>query len=458
MKTKFLLLTSCFLTLSLGINAQELLIDDFEGEAKEWNAIGDATNTVEANPAQDIINPSNNVLKVFCMGVEGAPYSSFSGPILNNQSVPIGKAAGQYRYAHVKAFYEKAQTCVLKLENGPDGATVESRWTDVGTTNQWIDLVFDLIPEGNTITEGTYQSVFIIAGITNSLDWYVEKKVEQTFYFDDITFSNDPNPKSLIPDPTDALAILENFESGTLSFTTALNDLDDGRTTFSIENNPDRSGINTSLKVLKMNRNENNTNAWAGFWSNLTDAAKAKFNTDKYPYARYKIYNDLGGAEAKFKYERAGDNAEVASETAPSKVNEWEEVIFDLGKAGATGSYDIIAIMPDFADNRPAHSLYIDDIALSHDKELSISAPALAAILNSITVLTDGDVAKISFRMDKETDVLVTFYNVSGQIIDKQIKKAIEGINETSVNIKDKGVYFVKITVDNKSVVSKFIR
>lgn len=187
-------MVACF-AISFMAKAQVFVIDDFEGAEKGWASIADATVLVDVNPSG-----SGHALKVTCSKV-GAPYSSFSGPILNGQTIPLGTGAGQYQYIHAKVYYEAAQTCVIKLENGPGGALFESGWIDVNDVNVWKDLVVDVTTISG-FTPGDYGTFFMMPGRTNSEDWYNPKKESQIFYIDNIELSNDPNPTTSITDVT----------------------------------------------------------------------------------------------------------------------------------------------------------------------------------------------------------------------------------------------------------------
>ncbi len=464
MKKRFLLLAGCFFALSAGLNAQELFIDDFEGEAKDWQVIGDAALTVESNPFPDAMNSSAKVLKVVCEGPDGAIYNGISGPILNQLAIPVGMGAGQYRYAHVKVYYGQTETLVLSLESGPSD-NFGSPWSDVGTgnLNKWVDLVIDCqgAPAGN------YGTIFVMPGRINSEEWYGDKKASQVFYLDDIRFSNDPNPynpnptPNPIPEPTDDYAVLDNFENGLVNFSSQLNEMADA--SFSVVENPSKSGINTSDKVLQVTRNADNTGAWAGFWADLTVASVPRCDMNKYHYAHFKLLQDIGadGLTASFKVEGGAGTPpalEMNAMNGSILVNEWQDVIFDLTAADGGGEYTRIAVMPDRADNRPAHSVYIDDIIFTKTQNLPSGISNVLAVINSIKVNVEGNVTDITFNLEQTAVTNVSVYNISGQLMDRQVINGINGINSVKTVVNTPGVYVVKVAVGNKALVTKFIK
>ncbi len=196
MKKRFLLLIGCAMALSFTANAQEQLIDDFEGGDIGWFVVNDAALDWVNNPHPSPVNSSAKVLMITCR-VDGNPdaiYNGISGPLLEGLAIPVGTGAGQYRYAHIKVYYDKSQALELSLEAGP-GANFGSSWKDVRESpednlNKWTDLVIDC----QTATAGNYGKIFIMPGRMNHEPWYGEPKTSQIFYLDDVRFSNDPNP------------------------------------------------------------------------------------------------------------------------------------------------------------------------------------------------------------------------------------------------------------------------
>lgn len=154
--------------------------------------------------------------------------------------------------------------------------------------------------------------------------------------------------------------IIENYEGTPITMNIikgGSNDL----STLTVVNNPFKTGINTSNKVCKLFRDKDGL-PWEGFWSNLT----VDLTVNKYVHV--KVYKTRI-SPVKFKVE-GGPNGplEIASMSPQTKVNEWEDLVFDF--SSLTGTYTTISLMPDFKDpvglNKDI-TLYFDDIVINND-------------------------------------------------------------------------------------------
>ncbi len=261
-----------------------------------------------------------------------------------------------------------------------------------------------------------------------------------------------------LPVPSNDEVVLDNFENNQPNFTFQLNDL--AGATFNIMDNPKTDAVNGSSKVLQITRADNTS--WMGFWCDLTAKAFANFDSDKYPYVRFKILRTVDGASTRFKFEQSsttGDTKEILPQTLPSKVNEWEEVIFPIGANGAKGHYYKMGIQPDFADGRTAGTVvYIDDIKLTATDAASPTGLPVVEDIDNIKISFNGNKGTITFNSEQKNDVVITVCNVTGQILSKQILKNISiGVNSSDIIIPNPGVYLLKLMQGNKSSVVKFI-
>jgi len=103
---------------------------------------------------------------------------------------------------------------------------------------------------------------------------------------------------------------------------------------------------------------------WGGFWSSLPTPIDVTDNK----YVHVKVWKPRI-SPIKFKIE-GGDagTIEVASINPQQTTNAWEDIVFDFSEK--TGTYPIIAFMPDFEDPLTLTediTIYFDDIILNND-------------------------------------------------------------------------------------------
>lgn len=448
-RTLFIL--GCLASGMLGMQAQELQdpywVSDFENdEALYWNPIGgkDMIEIVD-NPLKDDVNASNKVLKLTLPKGE-----TYAGAIITVDNLPVGDAAGHYRYGRVKFYKPQTGTSILKMQQGPNGDREVSQTVEGGT---WVDVAFafNFAANNDAGAIGAYKEVYIIG---NTTDYEGDEFV---MYIDDVMFTNPPlTINDGLPATTDELAVLDNFENGKVNFTQELKSMEGA--SFGVVDNPKKDKVNGSKKVLEIVRPQDAA-AWAGFYAQLNENAAPKCDMDKYRYARFKVLQDVAGASARFKVEfPGGDNVEKEPLTSPEKVNEWEEIIFDMDEAA--GLYPQVVVMPDFADNRPVHTVYIDDIMFS--KELDVETPGtsveLLSVANSLRTVIDGNRIDVLFFAKTDAAMTLSIYDATGRTITVQQVNAEAGENRVSLNIERSGIFLVKVSRGNKSVISKFCK
>ncbi len=130
-------------------------------------------------------------------------------------------------------------------------------------------------------------------------------------------------------------------------------------TCFEIVDNPFPAGINTSTKVVKFIRSKAG-DPWAGFWT-----SEIPININ-FRYVHAKVYKTRI-SPLKFKLEGGIDgNVELFSATPQTKINEWEDIVFDY--SDKSGTYPTFAFMPDFAEPVNLSEdlvIYFDDIIVN---------------------------------------------------------------------------------------------
>ncbi|NQU85203.1 MAG: sulfatase-like hydrolase/transferase, partial [Mariniphaga sp.] len=122
--------------------------------------------------------------------------------------------------------------------------------------------------------------------------------------------------------------------------------------TTEIVKNPVIDGINKSQTVVKIIRPDENAQNWSGTYANVTQFQR------KFRYLHLKI---LKSRKSQVRAKLKGKNMEleVFSTNSQSKINEWEDFVFDFNNF--SGPINTINIQPDFEIGN-YHEIYIDDI------------------------------------------------------------------------------------------------
>ncbi len=132
--------------------------------------------------------------------------------------------------------------------------------------------------------------------------------------------------------------------------------------------NPDPTGANTSYTVAKFVRGKGDP--WGGFYATLPTSIDVAHNK----YVHVKVWKPRI-TPVKFKLE-SPNTADIASINPQSKVNAWEELVFDV--SSATGpDYVKVVFMPDFEDPVTLTdyiTMYFDDLYINNDPAVG-SAP-----------------------------------------------------------------------------------
>jgi hypothetical protein len=154
--------------------------------------------------------------------------------------------------------------------------------------------------------------------------------------------------------------VIENYEGTPIT----MNILNGGATdlsTLTVVNNPFKTGINTSNKVCYLLRDKDGIPG-EGFWSTKT----IDLTTNKYIHV--KVYKTRI-TSVSFKVEDGlGGILEIASINPQTKVNQWEDLVFDF--SSLTGIYTKISLMPDFIDPVGLGAdinIYFDDIFINNN-------------------------------------------------------------------------------------------
>jgi len=161
-----------------------------------------------------------------------------------------------------------------------------------------------------------------------------------------------------------ATYVLDDFENGSVNFTTEVKVNPSASFDIAVVNNPVKAGLNTSNKVWEWARYDVSPDAnqpWAGFYATLKTAIPKGYHRIEIKYLRTNATSQL-----KIKCEGA-ISKEISALTPASKTNEWETMVFDIY---ANGILNVVTFgfFPDFYEPiNPTAEVYIDDITIVFD-------------------------------------------------------------------------------------------
>lgn len=333
---KNLLFVAMFTTLGFWTNAQT--IEDFESITMNFFAGG--TNgmlSVVANP--DTAGNHSLYVGKMVRGFDGDPWAGWWAVL----PTPIDITANPY--VHIKVWKPRVSPVAFKVEEGAGNSGDVYPMNPQSLTNQWEELVYDM---SATPATGEYVKIVFLPDFIDP----VGLTEDIVIYFDDMYVNNDPAVGS------DPVQMMENFETIPLNY--MLGGAED-LSYMELIPNPDPSGINTSAHVIHFMRDKDGV-PWGGFWSTtVVDVTENKFMHVKVWKPRV--------SPVKFKIEGgAAGNLEAGSIYPQDSVNAWQDMVFDF--SDKTGTYPIIALMPDFIDPvglTEDISIYFDDIILNND-------------------------------------------------------------------------------------------
>ncbi len=134
------------------------------------------------------------------------------------------------------------------------------------------------------------------------------------------------------------------------------------QTEYEIFENPDQSGINTSLLVGRISKIKGNSIGWSG----IAMINQPKVNLYNGGYLKMKVFatTKMGTVQVKLETDPRSQQAYGLAEV--TKLNEWEELEFHY-KAGGTIDYARIVIIFDLGSVED-HTYFFDDITWVNGK------------------------------------------------------------------------------------------
>lgn len=304
----------------------------FENNTYNFSNFGNAVSTVVDNPDPTGINTSSKVAKQ----VKNAGSETWAGSLLTLDA-PITNLAAM-PYFKMKVWSPAVGTVfLLKIENLANN-TINHEVQGVTTVaNQWEEIIYDF---SDAATNQTYNNVVVFCNfnVTGAGDEY---------YFDDIEQSATGLPMQM---PI-------TFENSSLNYTFT----DFLGNASSVENNPVSGGINTSSKVLRVNKPTGGQD-WAGSFILLSEPVD--FSTQ--PKIKMKVYSPAVGTPVIFKFENIPNSSSVEKNVSTTVANQWEEMTFDFTGTNSANGYQRIVIFLNAGIAGTGQTYYIDDIKQSN--------------------------------------------------------------------------------------------
>lgn len=230
--------------------------------------------------------------------------------------------------------------------------------------------------------------------------------------------------------------MLEDFEDNTVDFTTMVNINPVGSMEATIVDNPVKAGINMSNKVWQWKRVAGATDSpnWAGFWATLTNEIPAGYDHIEVKYLRTNATSQL-----RLKVE-GSVNMEINPVTPATKMNEWENMVFDLAGNGIQ-NIKVLSLFPDYVEPVTANAItYVDDIKVFFSKgSTGIDNPYETNKLNAY--YANGEI-----RFGNYTGHVKVF-DVIGRLITEG-----DALNGTFSVSLEKGIYIVSTTMGNTRI------
>ena len=316
----------------LGQDVLELPLD-YESTSLNYNYVnfGNAFSTIVANPDPSGVNTS----KVVTRQVKAPGAEVWAGSFLELPE-PIDFSTGNK--IRLQVWSPKSGAVVkLKLENKFDPNL--STELDVLTTksNAWETLEYDFSTQN---LSNPYHRVVVFFDFGNPGDG-------AEYYFDNIRVFNDQ--------VQEVLALPLSFESSTLEYSF----VSFGNAFASVVPNPDKSGINTSGTVGRMEKTPG-AEVWAGAFLELPNA----IDFSKGNIIQVKTWSPKAGATVRLKLENATDgNIFVEKDAVTTIANGWEVLSWDLSGFNLSPSLHKVVLFFDFGKSGDGSVYFFDDVA-----------------------------------------------------------------------------------------------
>lgn len=365
------------------------------------------------NPDPSGINTSSWAAKLV-RDKDGVPWCGFWSPLPVPVDVTVNK------YVHVKVWKPRISPIKFKLEGGAAGTLEIASMNPQTVVNGWEDIVFDFSSK-----TGTYP---IIAFMPDFAD-PVNLTEDIMIYFDDIYVNNDPTPNSAPG------YVIEDYQM--IPLNPMLGGANDN-SSFIVVPNPVKQLANSSNWVCRFYRSQFGV-PWGGFWSPLP--VPVDVTTNKYVHA--KVWKPRI-SPVKFKLEGgAAGTLETESMYPQTTIGFWEDMVFDF--TSKTGTYPIIAFMPDFADPVGLTEdivIFFDDIRVDNSSNPFVGVENVKKS-GGVTVYPTPFKDNLVININEEV-LSVTMSSALGQQVISYQNPSMGKLSANTSNLSS-GIYFLNI-------------
>lgn len=325
--------------------------------------------------------------------------------------------SGENKTITMKLWSQDVVDILLKFEGGVNGERQNEVVVAHGG-NGWEDLSFDFATNATKSYIDGNQGVgepFVPTGQYATLVMFIDGPgtTAGTFYWDEI------KQQAAAAAAKPEMPI--NFEANNLDYTwNGFGSSDFGPIPAGVIANPDASGINTSGKVVQIEK-LSGAQVWAGASMDLAGPVNFANGTT----VKVKVWSPRIGTPILFKMEDStspkdgNGNPTVFVEVIVNSTvaMAWEELTFDLTSFGAfstANSYDRVILFPDFNTGGQGDTFYFDDIIQSNGSGGGSSSGKVSFPVNFETPETGAAAEWIVFEADTAPLEIVSNPNASG--------------------------------------------
>jgi hypothetical protein len=406
------------------VTPNPLILDDFECQRNGVYG-GDADRiTAIANPQQGPTNTSDKVGQYIdrdndAFNALGYNYTTSINLSKNNQF-------------SIKIWSPKAVPMVAKLEGGTS-AGIEKAF-NITQVNQWVTYDVDFSDQ-----KGKDHKRLVL--FFN----FAKTEPGSTFFIDDVQWKSEPITGCAIDVETPFVA--QYFANGDLS----------DKPVATVDN-PKKTGINTSNKVIKFDRRPGGE-IFAGAFTDLP--APMKWTNTKYVIRAKVLMDHIGNFAPKVEPGPGGSGAAQEIPKANTKVNEWEEITADFtGKITGNEKYFRLTFFIDLL--LPASTVsqvsYIDDIVIGDGAGCGTTGIFDPVTVEHLSVYPNPATSELYIR-NTEKIKRIDITNLLGQRVKSMIVTGGLDIQTISLDGLSNGLYTV-LAYDEKGLIanSKFVK
>ena len=418
MKEKIYLLIFSF-CLAINVMAQDdLIISNFEDVSPAFDTWETKGIDVVVNPLIAGINLSDSTLCAFTSDLSTAE---------GVKTLPDTLDFSELDVFSVKVLSEVEGQVLLKLEG--DGVSPFEQRLNYTEEGSWQELRFDLAEAQSNV----YTLIALFPDIDGSSD-------SVAWHLDEIKLTVDPPVTGENPITFETEGV--DYEWIVFDNTTADNDT----LAFSIVDNPDPSGINTSEKVGKYTMHVGAA-MWAGVKTPTLDPVIITEDNKWIAMDVYKFDTDTVG----IKVEPPSTNGVLVT-VVPETSNEWETLYFDF--SGAVGdTFPTFVIFPDWTGlTRSEEIIYFDNIRWSATGPDDIEAVNDNDIQTGLSVFPNPADAFLNVTLEGAGITGLKLYDLTGHAV----FSAEPDDEKYSIDIRsfNRGLYILSVTDSNGKITS----